>query len=572
MATKELTFDLEARQALLAGVEKLAKAVKSTLGPRGRNAVIDKSWGGPTVTKDGVTVAEEIELRNKAENMGAKLVKEAASKTSDDAGDGTTTATVLAEALFRAGLQQIAAGVDANALVRGMKQAVEAACKHIDGMAVPVKGKDDIRNVATISANNDPETGKIMADAFEKVGKDGVITVEEGKSLETEVKVVEGMQFDRGYLSANFVTDTDEMRANLDKCLVLVHEDKIESVSKLVPLLEKVMEAKKPLLIIAEDVTGEALSTLVINKLRGTLQVAAVKAPGYGDRRKAMLQDIAVLTGAEPVMKDLGVELDKITLAQLGLAKKVEITSDNTTIVEGAGSSKDIQARIEQIRREIESATSDYDREKLQERLAKLTGGIAQVNVGAASEAELKEKKARVEDALHATRAALEEGIVPGGGVSFVRARAAVEGLKPWKAVFGKSKEVTADDIGRHAYDVAAGMEVVRQALAVPMRTIAENAGAKGSVVIHKVGEADSNTFGYNALTGEYGDLIAQGVITPAKVDRSALQNAASVAAILLAADCIVTENPEEKDAGAGGGMPDMGGMGGMPGMGGMGF
>ncbi|MEQ8770615.1 MAG: chaperonin GroEL [Phycisphaerales bacterium] len=581
MATKELTFDLEARQALLAGVEKLASAVKATLGPRGRNAVIDKSWGGPTVTKDGVTVAEEIELKNKAENMGALLVKEAASKSSDDAGDGTTTATVLAEALFKEGLRHIAAGVDANALVRGMKKGVELVTKSIDDLATPVSGKKDIQNVATISANNDPEVGKIMADAFEKVGKDGVITVEEGKSLETEVNVVEGMQFDRGYLSPNFVTDADEMKVMLDKALVLVHEDKIDNITKLVPLLEKVMKAKKPLLIIAEDVTGEALSTLVINKLRGTLQVAAVKAPGYGDRRKAMLQDIAVLTGGEAFMKDLATELDQIELGQLGLAKKVEIDADSTTIIEGAGATKDIQARVEQVRAEIENSTSDYDREKLQERLAKLAGGVAQVNVGAASEAELKEKKARVEDALHATRAALAEGIVPGGGVSFVRAQAAIEKTREWKAVFGK--EMTSDDAGRVKYDYAAGLEVVRRALEVPLRTIADNAGAKGTVVVAKVADGEGS-FGYNALTDTYEDLLKAGVITPAKVDRSALQNAASVATVLLAADCIVTEKPEPAGdhdhggdpmggmGGMGGGMPGMGGMGGMPGMGGMGF
>ncbi len=564
MAVKQLTFDVEARQSLLSGVEKLASAVKSTLGPRGRNAVLDKSWGGPTVTKDGVTVAEEIELRDKAENMGARLVKEASSKTSDDAGDGTTTATVLAEALFREGLRHIAAGVDANALVRGMKRAVEAACVHIDSLAKPVKGKADVQNVATISANNDAEIGRIMAEAFDKVGKDGVITVEEGKSLETEVKVVEGMQFDRGYLSPNFVTNADEMKVVLEKALVLVHEDKIDNVTKLVPLLEKVMQAKKPLLIIAEDVTGEALATLVINKLRGTLQVAAVKAPGYGDRRKAMLQDIAALTGATAVMKDLGVELDKIELRQLGMAKKVEIDADNTTIIEGAGSTKDIQARIEQIRREIETTTSDYDREKLQERLAKMAGGVAQVRVGAASEAELKEKKARVEDALHATRAAVAEGIVPGGGVSFIRARSAIEGLKEWKAVFGKSKEVTADDVGQARFDVAAGMEVVRQALTVPLFTIAENAGAKGSVVVAKVAESEKANYGYNALTGEFVDLVQDGVITPAKVDRLALQNAASVATVLLTADCIITEKPEKKDANGGHDHHHGGGMGGM--------
>ncbi|MBX3362759.1 MAG: chaperonin GroEL [Phycisphaeraceae bacterium] len=555
MASKELTFDIEARQALLAGVEKLAKAVKATLGPRGRNAVIDKSWGGPTVTKDGVTVAEEIELRNKAENMGAMLVKQAASKTSDDAGDGTTTATVLAEALFREGLKYIAAGVDANALVRGMKKAVETASKAIDDLSTPVKGKADIQNVAAISANNDAEVGKIMADAFDRVGKDGVITVEEGKSLETEVTVVEGMQFDRGFLSPNFVTNVDDMKVELDKCLILIHEDKIDSVSKLVPLLEKVMQAKKPLLIIAEDIAGEALSTLVINKLRGTLQVAAVKAPGYGDRRKAMLEDIAILTGATAIMKDLGIELDKVEIKHLGMAKKIEIDADNTTIIEGAGDSKSIQARIAQIRAEIERTTSDYDREKLQERLAKLAGGVAQVNVGAASEAELKEKKARVEDALHATRAALAEGIVPGGGTSFIRARAAIEKLKEHKAVFGKAaqaEDLSADEVGRVKYDFAAGLDVVYQALGVPLRTIADNAGVKGSVVVAKVAENKSANFGFNALTEEYGDLVDMGVITPAKVDRLALQNAASVATVLLTADCIITEKPEKKDEHAG--------------------
>jgi chaperonin GroEL len=566
MAAKTLTFDNDARQALLVGVEKLTKAVKATLGPRGRNAVLDKSWGGPTVTKDGVTVAEEIELSDPREDMGARLVKQAASKTSDDAGDGTTTATVLAEALFREGLKYIASGVDANALVRGMRMAVDVAVKEINGLATPVKGKADIENVASISANNDREIGRIMADAFEKVGKDGVITVEEGKSLATEVTVVEGMQFDRGFLSPNFVTDAENMKVELEKCLVLVYEDKIESVTKLVPLLEKVMAAKKPLLVIAEDVTGEALATLVINKLRGTLQVAAVKAPGYGDRRKAMLEDIAILTGAQAIMKDLGLELDKVELKQLGMAKKVEIDSEYTTIIEGAGDSKAIKARIEQIRREIEETTSDYDREKLQERLAKLAGGVAQIKVGAASEAELKEKKARIEDALHATRAAVAEGIVPGGGVSFLRARRAIEKMKEYKSVFGgpgKADDLTAEDVGRFKYDLAAGIDIVHKALAVPTQAIADNAGVKGTVVVSKVSESDKPGFGYNALTGEYGDLMEQGVLTPAKVDRSALQNAASVASILLAADCIITNKPEPKEDGKGprGGMGGMGDM-----------
>jgi len=549
MAVKTLTFDLEARQALFAGVEKLAKAVKATLGPRGRNAVLDKSWGGPTVTKDGVSVAEEIELSNKVENMGALLVKQAASKTSDDAGDGTTTATVLAEALFREGLKHIAAGVDANALVRGMKRAVTAAADHITKISQPVSGNADIQNVATISANNDVEIGKIMASAFAKVGKDGVITVEEGKSRETEVVVVEGMQFDRGYLSPNFATNMEAMTCEFDKALVLIHEEEIDSVQKLVPLLEKVMQAKKPLLIIAEDITGEALAVLVINKLRGTLQVCAVKAPGYGDRRKAMLEDLAVLLGATAIMKDTGTELDKVELKQLGMAKKLIVDADNTTIVEGAGETKAIQGRIEQLRREIEITTSDYDREKLQERLAKLAGGVAQVKVGASSEAELKEKKARIEDALHATRAAVAEGVVAGGGTSFIRARAAIAKLPEWKQVFGKKNEVSSDDVGISVYDVAAGMHTVYKALSVPLQVLADNAGARGTVVVSKVTEGNEKigeAFGFNALTGEYGDLLKQGVLTPAKVDRSALLNAASVATILLTSDCVITDAPTD--------------------------
>jgi len=550
MAAKELSFEVEARKSLLKGVEKLAAAVKSTLGPRGRNAVLDKSWGGPTVTKDGVSVAEEIELSDKAENMGAQLVKEAASKTSDKAGDGTTTSTVLAEALFREGLRRVTAGVDANALVRGMRKAVAAAVASIEKQGKPVDAtrKDDISNVASISANNDMEIGKIMADAFMKVGKDGVITVEEGKSLDTYVDVVEGMQFDRGYLSPNFVTDQDNMSCEFEKALVLVYEDKISSVQKLVPLLEKVQGAKRPLLIIAEDVDGEALATLVVNKIRGVLNVCAVKAPGYGDRRKAMLGDIAVLTGAEPIMKDLGIELDKVELSQLGLAKKVTIDAENTTIIEGAGESKAIKGRIEQIRREIDSTTSDYDREKLQERLAKLAGGVAQINVGAASEAELKEKKARVEDALHATRAAVAEGIVPGGGVSFIRAAAALK------------------DVKGNSVDEQAGVDTVRAALHVPLKTIADNAGEHGSVVVTKVA-AGKGSFGFDALALEYGDLLEKGIITPVKVDRTALENALSVATLLLTCDCVITEAPKDEDDahaghGHGGGMG--GGMGGM--------
>jgi chaperonin GroEL len=570
MAVKELSFDTDARKSLLSGVEKLATAVKSTLGPRGRSAVIDKSWGGPTVTKDGVSVAEEIELRDKVENIGARLVREAASKTSDDAGDGTTTATVLAEAIFKAGLKQVTAGVEANALVRGLKSGVTAVVEEIISSARPVdQVTGGIASVATISGNNDPSVGKIMAEAFKKVGKEGVITIEEGKGRETEIDVVEGMQFDRGYLSPNFVTDADAMKVVLEKPLVLIHEDKIDGITKLVPFLEKVMAAKKPLLIIAEDVTGEALSTLVINKLRGVLQVCAVKAPGYGDRRKAMLEDIATLTGATAVMKDLGMELDSIEIAHLGRIKKVEITADNTVMVEGAGATADIEGRCDQIRAEIDRTDSDYDREKLQERLAKLAGGVAQINVGAGSEAELKEKKARVEDALHATRAAIAEGVVPGGGSSFIRAIPALD--KARKAARGEEKF---------------GVDILAEALQVPLRTIADNAGEKGTVVVSKVAEMKREE-GFNALTLEYGNLIEQGVITPAKVDRTALQNAASVAALLLTTDCTIVDVPVEDEGehghdhdhgdpmggmGGMGGMPGMGGMGGMPGMGGMGF
>ncbi|MBX2852636.1 MAG: chaperonin GroEL [Phycisphaeraceae bacterium] len=559
MPAKSLVFETDARASLLAGVEKLATAVKSTLGPRGRNAVLDKSWGGPTVTKDGVSVAEEIELADKNENMGAQLVKEAASQTSDKAGDGTTTSTVLAEAIFKEGLRQVAAGHDANALVRGIKKAVEAAVTEIDKQAKKINGKQDIQNVASISANNDAAIGKIMADAMETVGKDGVITVEEGKSLETYVDVVEGMQFDRGYLSPNFITDADAMTVELDKCLILIYEDKIGSIQKLVPLLEKVQETKKPLLIIAEDVEGEALATLVMNKLRGVLNICAVKSPGYGDRRKAMLGDIAVLTGGTAIMKDLGVELDAVELGHLGMAKKITIDGDNTTIIEGAGSTKDIQGRIAQIRNEIETTSSDYDREKLQERLAKLAGGVAQINVGAASEAEMKEKKARVEDALHATRAAVEEGIVPGGGVSFVRAAAKLAKLK----LEG---------------DEQVGVDIITKALTVPLQTIADNAGEHGTVVVSKVAAAKGSN-GFDALKLEYADLIERGIITPAKVDRTALQNAASVATVLLTCDCLVTEIPVEDEGGHDDhhhhdhGMGGMGGMGGgMPGMGGMGM
>ena len=555
MAVKDLVFESDARKSLFIGVEKLASAVKSTLGPRGRNAIIDKGWGGPKVTKDGVTVAEEIELLDKAENMGAKLVREAASKTSKIAGDGTTTATVLAEAIFKEAFRNLAAGADAMALNRGIQKAVAAATKKLGTLAKPIDiaKKDDIVNIASISANNDMVIGEKMAEAFMRVGKDGVITVEEGKSLETTVEYVEGMQFDRGYLSPHFVTDADNMLCELDKPYILVYEDKISNVAKLVPLLETVAKSKRPLLIIAEDVEGEALATLVVNKLRGVLAVAAVKAPGYGDRRKAMLQDIAALTGAEPIFKDLGIELENISVKQLGQAKKITIDNDNTIIVEGAGSDKAIKGRINQIRNEVEATTSDYDREKLQERLARLTGGVAQINVGAASEAEMKEKKARIEDALHATRAGIEEGIVPGGGVSLVRCIDAVDALKL------KGDEKT-------------GAQIVADALKSPCYHIADNAGAVGNIVVNRVAEGKGG-FGYNADKDKYEDLVAAGVIDPVKVTRIALQNAASVAGLLLTTDCVVTEKPQEKDAAGPAGMPPggMGGMGGMDGMGGMG-
>jgi chaperonin GroEL len=553
MAAKMLAFDAEARKALLEGVTKLVRAVKATLGPRGRNAVIDKGWGAPNITKDGVTVAEEIELSDKYENIGARLVREAATKTSDVAGDGTTTATVLAEAIFKEGYRALTAGADAMALARGIRIAVEAVVKDLKGRSKPISGKAEIASVASISANNDREIGEIMANAMEKVGKDGVITVEEGKSLETYVDVVEGMQFDRGFLSPNFITDPDEMVCELEKAFVLVFEEKISAATKLIPLLEKIQKAKRPLLIIAEDVEGEALATLVVNKLRGILNVCAVKAPGYGDRRKAMLEDIAILTGGQAIMKDLGIELDKIEIGQLGQAKLVRVDNDNTTIIEGAGESEAIQGRIAQIRREIEVTTSDYDKEKLQERLAKLAGGVAQINVGAATEAELKEKKARIEDALHATRAAVEEGVVAGGGVALIRAMKALNG--------GGNLKTEGDE--------ATGVKIVRQALTIPLRTIADNAGTSGSVVVRRVMES-KDTQGWNALTDEYVDMIKAGIITPTKVERSALQNAAEVAILLLTTDCIIAEMPK-KDAGGddhhhhdhgGGGMGGMGGMG----------
>ena len=559
MAVKQLAFESDARAGLLAGVEKLAAAVRSTLGPRGRNAIIDKSWGGPTVTKDGVTVAEEIELIDKNENLGAKLVKEAASKTSKIAGDGTTTAIVLTEAMFKEAYRNLAAGADAMALNRGMQKCAKAVTDKLRSLSKPINitKTDDIINIAAVSANNDVEIGKIMAEAFQRVGKDGVITVEEGKSLETTVEFVEGMQFDRGYLSPHFVTDPENMVCELEKPYILIHEDKISNVAKFVPLLEKTSKSKRPLLIIAEDLESEVLATLVVNKLKGVLQVAAVKAPGYGDRRKAMLQDIATLTGAEPILKDLGIELENISVKQFGQAKKVTIDNDNCIIIEGAGSNAAISGRIKQIQGEIETTTSDYDREKLQERLAKLTGGVAQINVGAASEVEMKERKARIEDALHATRAAIEEGIVPGGGVALIRCIDAVKQLKL-------------------SGDEQTGAEIVAKALKMPCYYIAANSGATANLVVNKVIEGKGG-FGYNADTDKYEDLFCAGVIDPVKVTRIALENSVSIAGLLLTTDCLVTEKPKEKEeapagpggmGGMGGGMGGMGG--GMGGMGGM--
>ena len=544
MAVKQLTYEADARQALKEGVTKLTDAVRVTLGPRGRNAVLDKGWGAPTVTKDGVTVAEEVELANNYENMGAQLVKEAATKTSKVAGDGTTTATVLAEGIFTNGLKNITAGADANALNRGIEKAVSRVVEELKELSKPIRvaNRDDIVSVAAIAANNDSEIGKHLAESFDRVGKDGVITVEEGKSAETYIEVVEGMQFDRGFLSPHFVTNPDAMECALDKPFILIYEDKISSAAKLVPLLEKVVKAKQPLLIIAEDIEAEALATLVVNKLRGNLQVCAVKAPGYGDRRKAMLHDLAVLTGGAAIMKDLGRNLDSVSIADLGQAKKIRIDGDNTTVIEGAGKTTEIKARIEQIKSEIEATTSDYDREKLQERLAKLAGGVAQINVGAASEAELKEKKARVEDALHATRAAIEEGIVVGGGVALVRCMSALDSIK------------TA------GHDETTGVDVVRRSLSAPLRQIAANAGFPPSVVLHKV-QSRSGSFGFNADTRQYEDLVKARVIDPTKVVRIALENGSSVARILLSTDCIVTEKPKSKDEespGAGSGMDDM--------------
>jgi len=530
---KMMAFDQEAREAMRRGVSKLARAVKVTLGPKGRNVILQKSFGSPTVTKDGVTVAKEIDLEDVYENMGARMVREVASKTSDVAGDGTTTATVLAEAVFNEGLRAVVAGVNPIQMKAGIEQAVTDITAKLKEMSIPVKGKKEMAQVAAIAANNDAEIGDLLAEAMDKVGKDGVITVDEGKSLKTEIEFVEGMQFDRGYLSPYFVTNPQQMQCVLEDCYILVFEKKISSVKDIVPMLEAVVNSGKPLLIVSEEVDGEALATLVINRLRGTFQVCAVKAPGYGDRRKAMLEDIAILTGATAVFENLGMKLESLGLAELGRAKKVIVDKDNTTIIEGAGKAADIKARIEQIRREIENATSDYDREKLEERLAKLAGGVAKINVGAATESEMKEKKARVEDALHATRAAVEEGILPGGGVALLRA---CSQLKP--------KGLSDDE--------SVGYQIVVRASRAPLSMIASNAGQDGSIVCEKV-LAGSGNFGYNAATGQYEDLVKAGVIDPAKVTRTALQNATSVSTLLLTSDALIAEKPKDAKGKSGG-------------------
>jgi chaperonin GroEL len=550
---KQIVHGEESRQAILRGVNLLADAVKVTLGPKGRNVVIEKKFGSPTITKDGVTVAKEIELKDALENMGAQMVREVASKTSDVAGDGTTTATVLAQAIYREGVKTVAAGANPMAMKRGIEKTVTTICGSLDKEGNRIKGELDkfskpvsgemIAQVGTVSANNDDTIGKIIAEAMKKVGKDGVITVEESKTLETQLEVVEGMQFDRGYLSPYFVTDPERMEAVLENAYILIHEKKISSMKDLLPLLEQIAKSSKPLLIIAEDVEGEALATLVVNKLRGTLQVCAVKAPGFGDRRKAMLQDIAIITGGKAITEDLGIKLENVQMSDLGQAKKVTVDKDNTTIVEGKGKHSEIEGRVKEIRSQIEKTTSDYDREKLQERLAKLVGGVAVIKVGAATETEMKEKKARVEDAMHATRAAVEEGIVPGGGVALVRCLPALDKLK-------------ADG------DEQIGVNIVKRALQEPLRQIAENAGEEGAIVLGKVEEAKDTNFGYNAQTGEYEDLVKAGVLDPTKVVRTALQNAGSIASLMLTTEALVSEIPEEKKAPAG--APAHGGMGDM--------
>ena len=545
MAAKDLMFDVEARARLKLGVDKLAQAVKVTLGPKGRNVVLDRKFGAPTVTKDGVSVAKEIELADPVENMGAQMVKEVATKTSDVAGDGTTTATVLAQAIFGEGLKNVTAGTNPMGIRRGIDKAVEQVVNELKKLSTPTKGKKEIAQVGSISANNNQEIGDLIADAMEKVGKDGVITVEEARGLETTLETVEGMQFDRGYLSPYFVTDPERMEAVLDDCLILIHDKKIGSMKDLLPILEKVAQMGRPLLIISEEVEGEALATLVVNKLRGTLKVCAVKAPGFGDRRKAMLQDISVLTGGQVISEEVGFKLENTVLPDLGSAKRIVVDKDNTTIVDGAGESDKIKGRIEELKVAIDKSTSDYDKEKLQERLAKLSGGVAVINVGAATETEMKEKKALVEDALHATRAAVEEGIVPGGGVALLRAQRALEKFK-------LAQE-----------DEQIGVEILRRALESPIRQIAQNAGAEGSIVVEKVRANKSYGYGYNAQTDVYEDLVEAGVIDPTKVVRTALQNAASIAGLLLTTEAVVVEQPQD-EKGGGHGMPGGGGMGGM--------
>ena len=529
MAAKQLAFREDAREALLKGVVKLSRAVKTTLGPKGRNAILDKGYGSPSVTKDGVSVAEEIELSDPYENMGARLVREVASKTSDVAGDGTTTATILAEAIFKEGLKNVTAGAAPLLLKRGMMKAVDKVIRHLKDASKQIKEQSDIANIGSIAANNDPVIGKMIANAMEKVGKDGVITVEEGKLPVTEVDVVEGMQFDRGYLSPHFVTDADNMRVELENPYILIYEDKISGIKGLVPLLEKIAKGGRPILIIAEDVEGEALATMVVNKIRGTLSCCAIKAPGYGDRRKAMLEDISVLTDGKPIFKDLGIQLELIELEQLGSAKKVTIDSEKTTIVQGGGTHKAIVARIDRIRSEIETTTSDYDREKLQERLAKLAGGVAQINVGAATETEIKQKKAMIEDALHATRAAIEEGVLPGGGVALLRASSILE-----------------DGIGLKG-DEAVGSDIIRRSLSVPALQISENAGLEGSVVVKKILESKNNAFGFDAERMDYCNMVEAGIMDPTKVTRCALQNAVSIAGTLLMVDCVISDAPKKE-------------------------
>jgi len=542
MTAKQIAFDIEAREHILKGIQKLAKAVRTTLGPSGRVVVLEKPFGAPTITKDGVTVAKEIELEDAWENMGAQMVKEVASKCSKDAGDGTTTATIYAEAIFTEGLKNITAGAHANQVKRGIDIAVAAIVAELAEMSNQVTDSSEIAQVGTCAANQDKEIGQIIAKAMDKVGKDGVITVEEGQSLETDVELVEGMQFDKGYLSPHFVTDTTAMEVTLDDCYVLIHEKKIGSAKDLLPILGKVAESGKALFIVAEDVDAEALATLVVNKLRGTIKVCAVKAPGFGDRRKAMLQDIAILTGGEPVMEELGMNLENIELSQLGRAKKVSVDKDSSTIIEGAGSTEEIKGRIDQIRAQIDASSSDYDGEKLQERLAKLAGGVAQINVGAATEVEMKEKKARVEDALHACRAAVEEGIIPGGGVAVIRARRVLQSVRD-----------------NAKGDEKLGIDILNRALSAPIRQIAENCGRDGSIVALKVEEAQQDSFGFNGVTGEYENLINAGVIVPTKVERVALQNAASISGLLLTTDCAITDIKEKGSSTPAGGMDGMG-------------